>query len=71
MYIIAIGWIYVVSMLAITEPSITAGIMTFTSYCAIPLGIIWFIMTGIKRRIITPNNQQTPPINFQNTAEEQ
>jgi hypothetical protein len=48
MHIIAIGWIYVVSMMAITEKSVIAGIMTFTFYCAIPLGVIWFIVTRKK-----------------------
>ena len=50
MHIIALGWIYVVSMMAITETSVVAGIMTFTFYCAIPLGIIWYLMRSKKRR---------------------
>jgi len=44
MHIIAIGWIYVVFMMAITEKSVIAGIMTFTFYCAIPLGVVWYIV---------------------------
>jgi hypothetical protein len=49
MHIIAIGWIYVVSMMAITEKSVIAGIMTFTFYCALPLGVMWFIVTRKTR----------------------
>jgi hypothetical protein len=51
MHIIAIGWIYVVSMMAITEKSVIAGIMTFTFYCVIPLGVVWFIVDRKKRNM--------------------
>lgn len=51
MHIIAIGWIYVVLMMAITEKSVIAGIMTFTFYCAIPLAVIWYLVSGKKRRL--------------------
>jgi hypothetical protein len=60
MYIIAIAWIYVVSMMAMTEPSVTAALITFTSYCVIPLGIVWFIANNIKRRFVKPQNGQEP-----------
>jgi hypothetical protein len=56
MHIIAIGWIYVVSMMAITEKSVVAGIMTFTWYCAIPLGAIWGILFLRKRRLAQQKN---------------
>jgi cytochrome c biogenesis protein CcdA len=49
MYIIAIAWVYVVFMMAITESSVIAGIMTFLTYCVLPLAII-FYLTGGKRR---------------------
>lgn len=49
MLIVAAAWIYVVLLMALTEPSIVAGIMTFTLYCALPLGIL-FYLTGGKRR---------------------
>lgn len=49
MYIVAIAWIYVVLMMAITESSVMAGIMTFLTYCVLPLAII-FYLTGGKRR---------------------
>lgn len=40
MHILAVGWIYVVSMMAITEPTVTAGLVTFILYCALPLGLL-------------------------------
>jgi hypothetical protein len=52
MHIIAIAWIYVVSMMAITEKSVTAGIMTFTFYCLIPLGLIWFFVKRKKPGVV-------------------
>jgi len=48
MHIIAIAWIYVVSMMALTERSVIAGIMTFIMYCALPLGLVWFIFARKK-----------------------
>jgi membrane protein implicated in regulation of membrane protease activity len=49
MWIIAIAWIYVVVLMAATEPTVVAGIMTFAFYCALPLSILFYI-TGAKRR---------------------
>ena len=49
MWIVAIGWSYVVILMAATETSVTAGIMTFLLYCMIPLSIL-FYLTGGKRR---------------------
>jgi len=49
MWIVAIGWSYVVILMAATETSITAGIMTFLLYCMIPLSLL-FYLTGGKRR---------------------
>ena len=49
MWIVAIAWIYVVGLMALTEPSIVAGIMTFLGYCVLPLSILYYL-TGSKRR---------------------
>ena len=45
MWIVAIGWIYVVGLMALTEPTVVAGIMTFFGYCVLPLSIL-FYLTG-------------------------
>ena len=51
MYIIAIAWIYVVFMMAITEVSVVAGIMTFLLYGVLPVSIIVYVMgTGRRKR---------------------
>lgn len=49
MWIVAVAWIYVVGLMAVTEPSVVAGFMTFVGYCVIPLSIL-FYLTGGKRR---------------------
>ena len=49
MWIVALGWIYVVALMAATEPSVVAGIMTFFGYCVLPLSLVFYV-TGSKRR---------------------
>jgi hypothetical protein len=49
MWIVAIGWIYVVVLMSATEPTLFAGIMTFFGYCVLPLSIVFYI-TGSQRR---------------------
>lgn len=51
MHIAAVGWIYVVLMMSITEDSVIAGIMTFFVYGVLPVTIILYITgTGGRRR---------------------
>lgn len=50
MWIVAIAWVYVVGLMAFTEPSIVAGIMTFVFYCILPLSLVYYIAGRKKRR---------------------
>lgn len=51
MYIIAIAWIYVVLMMAVTEHSIVAGVMTVVFYGLAPLALfLWLFGTPARRR---------------------
>lgn len=52
MYIVAIGWLYVALMMAITETSIVAGVATFLLYGLAPVSIVMYIMgtPGRQRR---------------------
>ncbi|MDF3036860.1 MAG: hypothetical protein K0S28_2134 [Paucimonas sp.] len=50
MLIVAIGWIYVVLMMSITEHSVIAGIMTFLLYGVLPLGVILYVMNAPRRK---------------------
>lgn len=50
MHIVAIAWIYVVLMMAITERSVVAAIMTFLLYGVLPLTIILYVTRSPARR---------------------
>jgi bacteriorhodopsin len=50
MYIVVIAWIYVVLMMSITERSVTASIMTFVLYGALPVAIIVYVMGTPHRK---------------------
>ena len=50
MWIVAIAWIYVVGLMAVTETSIVAGVMTFVGYCVVPVSILYYLTGGRRRR---------------------
>ncbi|PKO24832.1 MAG: hypothetical protein CVU35_07275 [Betaproteobacteria bacterium HGW-Betaproteobacteria-8] len=51
MYIVAIAWLYVTLLMAFTESSITAGILTFLFYGLLPCALfIWIVGTPQRRR---------------------
>lgn len=51
MYIVVIGWLYVILMMAITERSIVAGAMTFIFYGLLPCALLLWL-TGAHRRLL-------------------
>lgn len=62
MYIIAIGWLYVVMMMAITETSFIAGLMTFLFYGLVPLAIfLWLFGTPQRRRSMAAKENASKP----------
>lgn len=51
MYIVAIGWLWVVLMMSLTETSVTAGLLTFFFYGLAPLALfLWLAGTPDRRR---------------------
>ena len=50
MFIVAIGWLYVVLMMSITETNPVAGIMTFIFYGLVPVALLLYISGGGKRK---------------------
>ena len=50
MYIIAIGWLWVTFMMAITETSVVAGLMTFLFYGFLPCSLLLFLLGTPGRR---------------------
>jgi hypothetical protein len=50
MLLVAVAWIYVVGLMAFTETSVVAGFMTFLLYCVLPLGILFYLTGGQRRK---------------------
>lgn len=50
MYIVLIGWMYVVTLMAATEENIAAGLATFFFYGALPCLVLGYLF-GAKRRL--------------------
>lgn len=57
MYIIAIAWMYVTILMAATEKTWFAGLLTFTFYGLIPCAILLWIL-GTKHRRFKSRHQQ-------------
>ena len=49
MYIVAIGWLYVTLMMALTANTIFAGVMTFIFYGLIPCSMLMWLMGAPMR----------------------
>lgn len=63
MYVIAIAWLYVTLLMAATETSVTAGILTFVFYGLAPLALlVWLLGTPQRRRnkAKLPDIEQSP-----------
>lgn len=60
MYLIALAWMYVTLIMAASENSVVAGILTFVFYGALPCGLLlWLLGTpGRKRRKIRQSVEQ-------------
>lgn len=50
MYIVAIGWLYVALMMAITEHTVVAGVATFLLYGVGPVALVLYILGTPGRR---------------------
>jgi membrane protein implicated in regulation of membrane protease activity len=59
MLIVAVAWIYVVGLMALTEPSVVGAIMTFVFYCMLPLSLVYYIAGRKGRR--RANKAPEPP----------
>jgi biotin transporter BioY len=63
MYIIAIGWLWVAFMMAITEPSIVSGLLTFLFYGLLPCSLLMYLLgtPGRRRRQKKAEVEPHPP----------
>lgn len=51
MYIIAIGWLYVSVLMALTETSIVAGILSLVVYGLLPVALLlWLFARPVRRK---------------------
>ena len=51
MYIIAIGWLYVTVLVALNEPSVVSGIISFLFYGLLPCGLLlWMAGSKVRRQ---------------------
>jgi hypothetical protein len=50
MYIIAIGWLWVAFMMAITEKGVVAALLTFLFYGLLPCGLVMYLLGTPGRR---------------------
>ena len=50
MHIIAIAWLYVAILMAVTETSFVAGAMSFLFYGLFPLLLYWYAVGAWARR---------------------
>jgi hypothetical protein len=50
MYIIAIGWLYVTVLVALNEPTVIYGIISFMFYGLLPSGILFWLAGRKVRR---------------------
>lgn len=63
MHIVAIGWLYVTLMMAITEKTITAGVLTFVFYGLAPTALLfWLGGTRLRNRAAKKQSAATPPL---------
>jgi hypothetical protein len=50
MYIIAIGWLWVALLMAVTETSIVSGLITLFMWGLVPCGLmLWFSGSRVRR----------------------
>ena len=50
-YILAIGWLYVTALMALTASSVVGGMMTFVFYGLLPCALLlWLLGTPQRRR---------------------
>jgi len=50
MYIIAIGWLYIIVLMAATEKSLVAGVLTLVFYGLAPLALFLWVFGSPGRR---------------------
>ncbi len=63
LHIVAIGWLWVAFMVAITENNVVAGVMTFLVYGSVPAGMLIYLIIGSGRRVAEHQRAQREAAN--------
>lgn len=50
MHIVAIGWLYVTLLMALTETSVVGGVLSFLFYGLLPVALLLWLFSGSTRR---------------------
>ncbi len=50
MHVVAIGWLYVTLLMALTEKSIVGGVLSFVFYGLLPVSLLLWLFSGSARR---------------------
>ncbi|HWU83855.1 MAG TPA: hypothetical protein VN028_00830 [Rhodocyclaceae bacterium] len=61
MYIIAIGWLYIIVLMAATEHSVVAGLLTLIFYGIAPVALLFWIFGARGRRRARMQDAHRPP----------
>lgn len=70
MYIIAIGWLYVTLLMALTEPSLVAGVLSFVFYGLAPTALLfWLLGTKARRQRSARRSAAVAGDQFANTPD--
>jgi hypothetical protein len=60
MYIVAIAWLYVVLLAAISDSTVIGGVLTFIFWGLAPLALfLWLSGTPARRRSARPGEEET------------
>jgi hypothetical protein len=71
MYIIAIAWLYVALMAAISDTTVVGGVLTFVFMGALPMGLfLWLFGTPARRRKLREKNNHIDSETRQNESSE-
>lgn len=62
MYIIPIGWMYVVTLMAATETSFVTGVATFLFYGALPCSVLVYLLGTKSRRLKRLAKEEAEPM---------
>lgn len=60
MYVVAIGWLYVVTLMAFAEPTVVAGVLTFVFYGLAPVSLLFWLTGAFARRSAQRKSKRVP-----------